>query len=267
MEIVLVVDAVNTAFTRVAYERSELDKFLKRDGGKLARPVQVVFVTDSGLDMEGAPSLDGNTVDEYLDQHVTGLRAVTRSQGFYGAVDRLKFSLDALTRIAQNVRSLPGRKIVVWISPGWPLLSGPRVQLTSKQEQQIFQNIVGLSTELRESSITLYAVDPSGTADAARSFYYQEFLKGVKSWKQALFGNLALQVIATHSGGRVLNSNNDVAGEVETCIRDTDAYYVLTFDAQPADGPDDYHQIEVKLSGHDLKAQTLSAYYAQPPGR
>ncbi|HEX4228628.1 MAG TPA: VWA domain-containing protein [Bryobacteraceae bacterium] len=266
MQIVLVVDAVNTTFAKVAYDRSELDKFLKRDGGRLSRPLSMAFVTDSGLKM-GAPSRDGAALQEYLDQHVTGLRAVTRSQGFYGAVDRLRLSLDALNRIAQNLGSQPGRKLVVWISPGWPLLSGPRMQLTSKQEQQIFQNVVGLSTELRESGITLYAVDPLGTSDTAGTFYYQEFLKGVKSWKQAVFGNLALQVIATHSGGRALNSNNDIAGEVESCIRDADDYYVVSFDPQPADSPDDYHQIEVKLSGHDLKAQTLSAYYAQPQSR
>ena len=269
VEIVIVVDAINTAFTRVAYERSELDKFLKRDGGRLAFPVQVVFATDSGLVMEHEPSRDGNAVDDYLDQHVLGLRAVNRSQGFYGAVDRLRFSLDALNRLAQAERTRPGRKLVIWISPGWPLISGPRVQLTPKQEQQIFQTIVGLTAELPDSGITLYSVDPLGTSDAGglRTFYYQEFVKGVKSWRQALFGNLALQVIVVHSGGRVLNSNNDIAAEVETCVRDADYYYVLSINPQPADGPDDYHQIEVKLSSHDLKAQTLSEYYAQPPGR
>lgn len=266
MEIVLVVDAVNTTFAKVAYERSELDKFLKRDGGRLSWPVSIAFVTDSGLNMQGAASRDGAALEEYLDQHVTGLRAVTRSQGIYGAVDRLRVSLDALQQLVQNERMRPGRKIVVWISPGWPLISGPNVQLSSKQERQIFQTIVGLSTGLRQSRITLYAVDPLGTADAGRAptYYYQSFLKGVKSWKQASFGNLALQVIATQSGGRVLNSSNDVAGEIETCVRDADDYYVLSFDAQPADGPDDYHQIEVKIAGRDLRAQTRSGYYAQP---
>lgn len=37
---------------------------------------------------------------------------------------------------------------MLWVSPGWPLLSGRRVETDSKQQQQIFGNIVGLSTQL-----------------------------------------------------------------------------------------------------------------------
>ena len=262
----LVVDSVNTGFQRVAYERTELDKFLKRDGGRLAWPVSIAFLSDAGLNLEGSASRDGNALAAYLDQHVIGLRSVTRSQGFYGAVDRFKMSLDAIQQLARTEETRPGRKIVVFLSPGWPLLSGPNVQLTSKQEDEAFQTIVGMSTLLRQSRITLDSVDPLGTADSGgfRTFYYQEFLKGVKSPQQAVFGDLALQVLATQSGGRVLNSNNDVAGEIETCVRDADAYYVLSFDAPPADGPNDYHAIQVKIAGHDLKAQTRAGYYAQP---
>jgi VWFA-related protein len=266
LEVVLVVDSVNTSFQRVAYERTELDKFLKRDDGRLAWPVSIAFLSDSGLNLQGTATRDGNALVGYLDQHVIALRSVTRSQGFYGAVDRLKISLDGVQQLTRAEATRPGRKIVIWLSPGWPILSGPNLQLTEKQEQQAFETIVTMSTLLRQSRITLDSVDPLGTADSGglRTSFYQEFLKGVKSPRQAAFGDLALQVLATQSGGRVLNSNNDIAGEIETCIRDADAYYVLSFDGPPADGPNDYHAIEVKIAGHDLKAQTRAGYYAQP---
>ncbi|MGC2657136.1 MAG: VWA domain-containing protein [Bryobacteraceae bacterium] len=264
--VVLLVDAVNTPFQRVAYERGELDKFLKRDDGKLNWPITIALFTDSGVNIQPSPSRDGNALAAYIDQNETGLRAVTRSQGFYGAVERLKLSLNALSQVCQKERTVPGRKILVWISPGWPLLSGPHVEMTNKQEQQTFQTIVQMSIRLREARIALYAVDPLGMSDSGetRTFYYKTFLKGVKSPQGAQLGNLGLQVLAEQSGGKVFNSNNDIAGEVEECVRDSTPYYVISYDGPRADGPDDYHPIEVKIAGHDIKAQTRSGYYAEP---
>lgn len=266
VDIILVVDAVNTSFDRVAFERDQLVRFFRSENGKLARPVSVDFFTDSGLSIQNTPSLDGNALVTYLNQHETGLRTSRRSQGFYGAADRLRLSIGALRQLAAYEATQPGRKLVVWISPGWPLLSGVNVQLGQKDEQNIFDTAVATSTELRKARITLYAVDPLGTGDAGsiRLFYYEQFLKGITGPKQAQFGNLGLQVLATHSGGRVLNASNDVTAEIERCVRDANAYYVLSFEPRPADGPNEYHSIEVKLSQPGLKAQTQSGYYAQP---
>jgi hypothetical protein len=89
-------------------------------------------------------------------------------------------------------------------------------------------------------------------------------LKGVKSTSGVQFGNLALQVIATQSGGRVLNSSNDLAGEIATCMGDAKSFYVLTFDADAADGPNDYHALELKIDKPGVTAHTRTGYYAQP---
>lgn len=266
LEIILVIDSVNTSFNRVAFEREQVLKFLQRDNGKLAWPVSIDFFSDSGLSIQNAPSLDGNALVEYLKQHVIGLRSIPRSSGFYGAGERLQLSLAALRQLAEHEAKRPGRKLVVWISPGWPLLSGIRVQLTTKDEQGIFDTIVASSAELRQAGITLYNVDPLGTGDAGtiRLSYYEQFLKGVTGWKHAEFGNMGLQVLAIHTGGRVLNASNDIAGEIERCVRDAKAYYVLSFQPRAADGPNEYHAIDVKLSQPGLKAQTQSGYYAQP---
>ncbi len=266
VEIILIVDSVNTSFNNVGYEREQIDKFLRQDGGKLALPVSLAFFSDFGLNLQGAPSRDGNALVAYLDHNETALRTIRRSQGFYGAADRSQLSVRAVVQLAQQEQNRPGRKIVIWVSPGWPLLSGPEMQLTPKDEQQIFNTIVGISTQLRQSRITLYSLDPLGTLDSGgfRTFYYEQFLKGVISPRQALLGDLGLQVFAYQSGGRVLNSNNNVAGEIETCVRDANAYYVLSFDAPPADGPNEYHALEVKIGRPGLKAQTRSGYYAQP---
>jgi VWFA-related protein len=264
-EIVLVVDAVNTSFTRLAFARGQIDKFLRQDGGRLARPVSIAILTDSGFDMQQGTSRDGNALAASLDQRETGLRTLYRSQGFYGAVDRSQLSLRAVEQLAQYDGKRPGRKLVIWISPGWPLLSGPRMDLSSRDQQNIFNKIVAISAQLRESRITVYAVNPLGAAESlGRTFYYEQFLKGVTAPNRVQLGDLSLQVLASHSGGRVLNSSSDIAGEIERCARDADAYYILSFDSPAADGPNFYNAIEVKIAQPRLKAQTLSGYYAQP---
>lgn len=267
LEVILIIDAVNIPYTRVAYARDEIKKFLRQDNGVLAWPLIIGFLSDSGLELQGAPSRDGNALAAFLDQNPSALRIINRSQGFWGKNDQMQLSVNAFEQLGQYAGRIPGRKIVICLSPGWPMLSGPGIELTQHEEETIFRNIVALSTELRESGITLYDVDPLGTTDSGsfRTFYWESFIKGVRSAKDAQVGNLALQVLAFQSGGRILNSNNDVSAEIETCVRDANTYYILSFAPASADGPNDYHTIQVKIDRPKLKAQTLAGYYAQPP--
>jgi VWFA-related protein len=266
VEVILLVDQVNTNFTSVSFERGQIEKFLKADGGELPRPVSLAVLSDSGMSIGSLTTRDGNALATELDQNKAGLRSITRTQGVYGAEDRVGLSLNALQQLADYETPRPGRKLVIWISPGWPFLSGPRQELTDKDQQRIFGNIVGLSDRLRQARITLYSIDPLGTADAGsgRIFYYEEFVKGVKKPRQVQIGNLALQVLATQSGGRVLSSNNDITGEIAACVADANAFYVLTFDSLLGDGPDEYHSLDMKLDKPGLKALTRTGYYAQP---
>lgn len=266
VEAVIVLDAVNAGFNTVGYLREELKKFLLRDEGRLAIPTSIAFFTDSGMKLPTGNSPNGNELVKILDANETGLRSSRRSQGLYGAADRAQLSLRALGGLAQFEANRPGRKIVVWISPGWALLSGPYIQMSERDHDQIFDSIVGLSTALKNAGITLYSVDPLGTADAAtgRTFYYQEYLKPILSPRNTDFGDLALQVFATHSGGRVLNSSNDVSQEIETAYRDGKNYYAISIATPSADRANDYHSIEVKVAQPDVKVQTLTGFYANP---
>jgi VWFA-related protein len=266
VEIILVVDAVNASTQSVAYERGEVKKFLLRDGGKLAQPVSLVVFADAGTKVQNGSSRDGNALAALYDQYETGVRSINRSQGIYGAAERYEMSLKTLTAIAEDARSRQGRKMVIWISPGWPLLTGPDTELTHKDAQQIFGSIVSVSTELRQARVTLYAVDPLGVADAGgiRTTYYEEFLKGVSSPSRAVPADLGLQVLAVQSGGRVVNSSNDITSEVTSCVADADAFYVLSFNASPADQANEYHSLVVRVDKPKTTVRTRAGYYAQP---
>jgi VWFA-related protein len=266
VRIILLVDEVNTSFERIAYEREQIKKFLSENGGKLKHPVSLAFASDTGTEIQNGSTQDGNALLASFDQHETALRSIRRSTGFYGAEERLQLSLNTLNSLTATEAQRPGRKLVIWISPGWPLLSGPAVQLTNKQEQQIFGTIVSASTALRQARITIYSIDPLGLADAGgvRVFYYQEFLKPVTATKNAQIGNLGLQVFATQTGGLALNSSNDITAQITRSMAEADAFYTLTIDAAPADKPDEFHSIDVKVETPGLTARTRNGYYTQP---
>jgi VWFA-related protein len=264
VEVVLLLDEVNTPFRGVADARIAIEKFLGRNGGELARPISLAYHSDSGTTMGSAPTRDGNALIADLKQRQGSMRTIGRSQGVYGAGDRLNLSMQAIQQLAGYEGKKPGRKLVIWISPGWPLLSGPRMELSPKQKQEVFATIVRVSDELRQARITLYNNDPMGAADAVRSQTYKIFSGAVRTENQAQIGNLALQVLATQSGGQVFNASNDVAADIAASIADGTAYHVLSFDGQAGDGPNDYHALDIKIDKPKLATRARSAYYAQP---
>jgi VWFA-related protein len=166
VEIVLVIDAVNASFNWVSFEHDQIKHFLLRNNGHLAQPVTLVVFTDSGAKIQNGSSRDGKVLAAMYDQIETGLRTSTRAQGFYGATDRFDMSLKAIHELTDYEATRPGRKLIIWISPGWPLLTGPNIELSERDARELFNSIVEFSTELRQARITLYAIDPLGLADA-----------------------------------------------------------------------------------------------------
>jgi len=265
IEVVIVIDAVNTAYTTVAVERTGIDKFLQSEGGHLAYPVALVLFTDKGTQMLGDFSTEGATLSAALAQAEPGLRTSTRSSGFYGAVDRMQLSVRTLGQLVAKEAPRPGRKIILWVSPGWPLLSGPRTQLSAKDQQSIFTNIAVLSNQMLQSRVTLYSVNPLGTSESiGRANYYKDFVKGVSKPSQIAIGNLGLPVLAIQSGGLALTFNNDIGTMLQQCVADAAPYYEISFVPAPVDQRDELHNVEVQTSKPGLTARTRQLYYAQP---
>jgi VWFA-related protein len=262
--VIVLVDAVNIPIELVSDMRNQTEKFLKANEGKLAHPTTIAVLTDDGIQLNNSFSMDGNALSDALEHHLIGLRQITRSSQWSG-IDRLTICLKALHQITAVASALPGRKIILWISPGWPLLSGPDVDLDSKQRQQIFSEVVFFSSQLRQGDITLYNVNPVGVSESLfNANYYQTFLKGVAKTDDAQFASLSIQVLSVQTGGLTFESDNDVARMIERCLADADFWYEVSFDPSPADKPNEYHHIEVRLDQPGLIARTRDGYYANP---
>ncbi len=139
VEIVFLVDEVNTDFTHVSFARAQIEKFLRSNGGELPRPASLAVLSDSGVALGNLTTQDGNALAGELNQSKAGLRSITRSQGIYGANDRVGLSLNSLEELANYEAPRPGRKLVIWISPGWPLLSEPEHYIERQRSAETFQ--------------------------------------------------------------------------------------------------------------------------------
>ena len=264
VEVILLIDAINTPYEMVAYMRDQTVKFLKTNEGTLAHPTSIAALTDDGLEIEKSFSTNGNTLSDILQHHVIGLREINRGSQWSGN-DRLTLCIRDLHQLVAYAATLPGRKIILYISPGWPLLSGPAFYLDSRQQQQIFDNVVYFSSQLRQSSIALYDVNPIGVSESMfMANYYESFLNGLSKLSNAQYADLSLQVLAVQSGGLTLISNSDVAGMIRMCLNDANSWYEITFDPPPADKPNQYHHIEVRLKQSGLVARTRTGYYSNP---
>jgi VWFA-related protein len=264
VEVILVVDAINTGYSQIALARGQIENFLRANGGKLSHPTTIVLATETGLRVQQGYTTDGNALAAQLESATIDLRSVGRSAGFRGAEERFQTSVDSLGQLVSHEAARPGRKIVLWISPGWPLLAGTTPGLSRKDQQSLFNRIVKLSTQMRQANVTLYSIDPVHPNDLSQNFYYEAFVKGVKTASSVQIADLSLQVLAVQSGGLALNSNNSLEAMLQQCVADTSAYYELSFNQPPSTRPDEYHQVQVQLTRSGTLARTREGYYSQP---
>lgn len=262
VEVLILIDDVNTGLQRIAYERSEIRKFLDLDSGNLTHPTAFAVLTDSGTKIQDEFTTDGKALGSALDQYTIGIHTLPRAGGIYADEERYQLSLVALHEIVERELTRPGRKIVLWISPGWPLLSGNSNELTPNQEQQIFTDIAALSTLLRQALITLYSIDPLGTDDFVNRVNWKAYLKGVSSPYQAQWGNLALQVLAVQSGGLAVVGHNDLSEALHLCLADIQAYYEISCSLPPGRKKSEYHHLEVRVAKSYGTARTRQNYYS-----
>jgi VWFA-related protein len=262
VEVILLIDKVNLEFKEVAFVRQEVEKFLSQNGGHLAQPVSLFVLTNRGLDVQQQPSVDGNKLAADVRQLDNSLRTDGPSAGVNGAIQRFYISVQALTALAQSEAKKPGRKLLIWTGPGWPMLDSVNIEISTEEQRRNFDKIVTLSTVLREARISVYSV--SSTDSGGRVTLYRDFLKGVKSPAKSSPANLGLKVLAIQSGGRVLGPDNQLAAQIDSCFKDAGSFYSLSFDPPRTDHANEYHDIKVLVQTPGLTPRTSTGYYDQP---
>lgn len=282
--------------------QSDLEKFLRANGGRLAQPVTVYRVTAAKLYASNQFSSDGNLL---ADQIASGMnmRAVWKPEPtailrgpaneaeimapsgsdpslphYVVTPERETIALKALGAIAVEQRRIPGRKLLFWIGPGW------RVDLkaeggSEKARTVIFNSMTEFSTRLREARIELSVANRWLGREAGRSLLSQNEIDRhvgearVEGLEPCY--NLALQVLAIRSGGELLTTSddliaaakpdrNDIPRLIAEHIAQASHYYRLSFDPPRTVAVDEYHRLHIELARPRLTAHTVTGYYDEP---
>jgi VWFA-related protein len=181
--------------------------------------------------------------------------------------EKYQLSFTALLDFAHQQHRVPGRSILIWIGPGWPILSGPEfIPDTPDVRQSFFANLVQVSTELREGQVTLDAVSWPASSPIAKlnSSDLETLMRGTSTAAQASARSVAMPVLAHISGGQVYMHEKNLTPELAACLADANSYYVLGFDSVPSKGPDEFRAIEVTVNKPGVTLRTNTAYFAQP---
>jgi VWFA-related protein len=265
VEVLLVLDVMNLPFEQVAFVRGQIDEFLRQNNGQLKQPLTLMLLTDEGMRVQPRPSTDGNAIATVVDGVKGAVRVFNPAMGGDGYVERFQRSARAIDSIAENEAKKPGRKLLIWVGPGWPMLNRPSDGYTETQQKRNFHSIVEISTALREARVTVYSVAPAG-APGANSQLYQDFVAGVKTYRDAVAANLGLKVLVVQTGGRIFGPTNDLVSQINDCIADANAFYRISFDPPKAEHMDEYHDVKVMVDRAGLFVRTNTGYYNEPAG-
>ena len=258
-ELIFVLDAVNLSPQQLTQTESAIAHFLLRNNGHLEFPCSLYRLTRNGLFSSLRPVKDGALLVEELEQkrsQWTVWKADRQEFNSFGAWEpgfpRNRLPLRALGSIAIGQRDVPGHKFVVWIGPGWPVNGGDIG----------FDEATELSTRLREARITVDNLNV--WLSPVPSFNYHDYLDAPRAQKDMQPERMALQVIATHTGGLVLDSSEDLDRDIDRCVEEARSFYTLTFNPPHTNQVDEFHDLRVQVDRAALTIRAPTGYYNEP---
>ena len=286
-ELIFVLDELNYAYhgdhrpswnvmeqlDQYTYERTELLAFLKAQPETLQEETEVLVLTHHGYRILVQPTRDRAVLLERVGKHNPGLgtpwRDFLEETGGGGARDLTltKDSLQAIFSLALQQRSLPGRKLVIWLGLGGPTLRfrvqrhedlvkplAERLPPAQRYQQEITDLLI-------DARITLDLIGPGGGGDPMNPVAVAQ---QVDSYR---FDNdFGFSGYISATGGERKNSN-DVRGEIQTSIEYGTMYYTMSYRPINHDFNGEFRRIRVTVKGHpEWTVLTKAGYYSMQYG-
>jgi VWFA-related protein len=246
--------------------------FRSTDPLQIANQISVLQVDEP---LTGQP--DPGTFKGLALQHQIDVARGMKREGAGAVRKRVEKQVDILGDLAKVLRSVPGRKQIIFLSEGFDaaFLQGRDVKTTSgqKKENEIENNaamsgslwdvdsdarygsVTGLTTlnrmasYFRSSDVVLHAIDIKGVrvqSDVAEG--------------EAVNSNAGLFAVARPTGGFVFQNSNDLTENFARMLRGQEVVYVLGFQA-PAVKAGSFHELSVKVAGVNAARASYRAGY------
>jgi VWFA-related protein len=171
-------------------------------------------------------------------------------------------TLGALNFVVRSLRQLPGRKIAILLSDGFPLF-GRR-----DGDTRILEQVRRLTDLANRSSVVIYSIDAKGlqtlmptAADDMRGMSGPRFAEQMARVRQRNFETQeGLSFLAQETGGFAVFNNNDINYGIQRALRDARSYYLLGFDPEDEKFDRKYHSIKVKVKRQGARVRTRAGF-------
>jgi VWFA-related protein len=155
---------------------------------------------------------------------------------------RVKETVRTINLVAGHLLHVPGRKSLIWLTSGFPMLLQGRGRGGPTPVALSFQDVEKSLAKLNAGDVAVYSIDASGLR-MGPNFLFE-----------------TLQEISTRTGGTAFFDRNDLDEGVRQALEDAAASYTLGFHA-----PDDarrpgLHAIDVRVDRRGVKLRYRETY-------
>lgn len=211
-------------------------------------------------------------IEEMKDQNMALSRARSYAESLF---NDLQFSIDALKNTVSSLAGLPGRKAVLYVSDGLPMVAGQDVfhavqekfatgSSTAIMESLSFdasRRIQELVAQANANRISFYTIDAAGLRTSS-SVSAENRTANTSSMVDAIHtSNLQapLQMMAESTGGKAIFNTNDPTKGLLAVAGDFKSYYSLGYSPVHS-GDGRYHKIDVRTKRKDLVVRYREGY-------
>lgn len=194
----------------------------------------------------------------------------------------LSFSIDALKEIIESLAGLPGRKAIVYVSDGLPMVPGEEMYYALSQKfQQAFsmthsrefdasRRFIDLSSRAATNRVVMYTIDAAGLR-APEASSVQSATAGTPGLANLVdsinVSNIQapLLMMAEQTGGYAIYNSNDVGEGLDRIASDFYNYYSLGY--SPAhSGTGRLYKVKIKVRGDrkGLRIRHRESYRDKP---
>ncbi|HZV59208.1 MAG TPA: VWA domain-containing protein, partial [Candidatus Eremiobacteraceae bacterium] len=185
--------------------------------------------------------------------------------GDFMTVNRAETTVNALEAIAAHLARFPGRKSLVWISGGFPLVIGMpdgTIQTGKRDLRNLAEEVQRATRVLNQFDIAVYPVDARGLLTSSIYSGQTRADAPAPSFSPDQDNFAAMDLLAQRTGGKAFYNMNDVEGATRFALNDGDSAYTLSFYPTHGDWHGKYHELKVALNVPGAQVRYRKGYFA-----
>jgi VWFA-related protein len=211
-----------------------------------------------------------------IDEAQSAGEAMGYARSYAGSTfNDISFTIDAMKSLVTSLAGLTGRKALVYVSDGLPMIAGEDIfyvlqnkfsgtsTITENSEFSSARRFEELTAEANADRVTFYTIDAAGLrVYSSTSAEHMTSTAGGGVYADSInISNMqsAIQMIAEKTGGVSIINTNVVGPELDKIAEDFNSFYSLGY-TPPHFGDGRFHNITVKVKRKGVTVRHREGY-------